>query len=276
MSEVDVNAGTLREAGESLSDFQGKLFERNNAHLLHGTGDHMSISTGGFFPGTLAQTHLSKHPPDAYTLIMELGGDLLALSSALHIVADVYETADHEQAMEFAFLNPDAKVPSGLPPDINGEVTVGGTPKGGEGGETSAPPGQVPDGGSRHQYLVRSPDKSNDGSTTWVTEIRDADGNLVSRTQHTTRPDGGYAVSYYNGDNQLLRQEHKQITSDGGTLYYTDVYDRNGNAERQDIIRFGDQPRPVAHGEALQWMVDEGIEKSDEELKRHGFDPDGS
>ena len=132
MSEVDVNSGTLREAGGMLSDFHDEVLERNNTNLLHGTGHHMAISTGGFFPGARAQEHLSKHPPDAYKLLTELSGSLLALSSALYTVADVYETADHEQAMEFAFLNPDADVPAGLPPDINPKYTVGGEPKEGE------------------------------------------------------------------------------------------------------------------------------------------------
>ncbi len=268
MSEVDVDAETLREAGESLSEFQSELLDRNNTHLLHGIGQHMNISTGGFEPGVLAQSHLSKHPGDAYKLLTDLSGDLLALSSALHIVADVYETADHEQAMEFAFLNPDAEVPAGLPPDVNADYTVGGEPKGdGDGEAPSLSDGEVPEGGSiRHTY--------HDSSSTLTTEIRDADGNLVSRKVRTMKDDGGYIISHYNSSNELVRRDYKSILSTGSTYYYSDVYDSNGNSERRDWVWFGQQNSPVPPGQALEWMTAEGLEMAEEELRRHGFDPE--
>lgn len=257
MSEVDVNSGTLREAGGMLSDFHDEVLERNNTNLLHGTGDHMAISTGGFYPGALAQQYLSKHPPDAYKLLTELSGDLLALSSALHIVADVYETADHEQAMEFAFLNPEAGTPSGLPPDVRTEYTVGGAPKEGDGTpESLSTGGEVPEGGSvQHSY--------HDGSSTVTTVIRDADGKIVSRKLHTFTENGGYRTRYYDGEYHLLREEHKDVSSEGNTSYYTDVYDRNGNSERRDEMSFGSQPHPVAPGQPLNWMVQEQLDKID-------------
>ena len=91
-------------------------------------------------PAPRLRTWWSRRRPDYTAAAQALVLSCYALSSALHILADAYHAADHEDALKFAFLEPGAARPAGLSPFIDESQTIlaqsgsGQKPSGGAGG----------------------------------------------------------------------------------------------------------------------------------------------
>jgi hypothetical protein len=185
MPNLDVSPGTLRDAGANLSD-GGEQMQHSNAQVLGGVDGHTEISTGGFPMGVRAQMALGSRAVAAFGQSQVITSDFRALSSALHILADVYETADHEEAIKFAFVDPSADVPRGLPGYVDPEETAGG----------AAPAGGAvvaSDSRSATSVIAGPPDRAT--SSDVVTAYHDRDGGVTSASHHLTHPDGSH--DYY-------------------------------------------------------------------------------
>lgn len=248
MTTVDVNADTLRTGGETLTEERNNLASEGNVHLLHGVGDDRHLSTGGFFPGVMAQDYLRERYNEVQPLFSDLLMDLLGLSSGLHVVADLYNEADHLQAVEFAFANPEAQVPGNLPWYINAEHTLGSADEWAEEArEDGVPPptqGEAGEGSGsteRQRYIPSGPH----GPGRWVTETLDADGNV-------------------------LRAEYRVVYPSGASYYYTEVPGENGMVQ-SDHVYVGPQNSPVGEGEVLDWILNDSTEEADEQLERLGL-----
>lgn len=247
MGQVDVftdeqlrtNAGQVADQSTNLQDF--------NVQLLGGTGDHTRLSTTGFPPGQAADLALAQHIGRAAQAFAAMTWNLWALSSALHIVADVYETADHEDALNFAFMDPDAATPAGLPWYLNPAdplVKLGGK------GDREAGNGAGTDGGGERMYRLDDPrlGRQPGDPRHFVTERYDTDGNVVSRRHEVSYPDGR-------------------------THYYTEVPRDGGTFEKTDRFHVGPQPAPVPLEEWMrrqQDKLDEAVDESLQELERVG------
>lgn len=232
MPTVAVTPSSLREAAEDLvvtrtEDLDGS----RNLDVLHGYEDDQYISTGGFPMGVKCQDRLTALFGQACQAYGRVYQDLFGLASALYIVADLFGSADADQAalLEFAFAASGAKVPAGLPEWIDPEQT---------GHELAREmrrqhqldmalneDGVLPAGWSEETFPLYP------GSAITVTEIRDADGKLVIRRQSSTSADGtNYVVTTgYDEDGNRIREQVTNRSMDGGESAVTKRYDEDGN-----------------------------------------------
>lgn len=276
MATIDVSPDGLREAGNTLDQARETLVTNGNVHLLHGIGDDQHISTGGFPPGAFAQEQLSQLYGQAQEAFNNIFNNFIAISSGLYLVADLFNRTDQDQALKFAFLDPDTAVPDWLPVGVDPKVTSQQMRE-----ETEAKQalngGALPDGWTRRERET-SP-------YTRVTELLDENGKVVGSI-HTTTVAGRQTVAYYNGDNQvvstrvetkdgnggylvqtydgraaeenLVRAQHKVVDSDGFTRYHTDVYDETGElAETTDQVVIAPEPQAALPGEDLSRTIEE-------------------
>lgn len=283
MPTIDVSPEGLREAGGSLNRAREELVTEGNAHLLHGVGDDQHISTAGFSPGVWAQEMLTRHYNRAQEVFGTINNNFIAISSGVHIVADLFETTDQEGALEFAFLNPDAEVPAGLPPYIDPTMTSVQLRARAE-AEAALNGGGLPDGWTRRERTT-SPYSS-------VVEIVDGNGNVVASMhqgyyggQTTTRTydrdnnligtrvesyrDGHETVSVYRGEptpENLTREQHQVRNPDGSTEYYTNVVNPDGERERTDEMTIDPEPAGALPGDQLRRELDEGEHRAGNEL----------
>jgi hypothetical protein len=251
MTNVDVDPGTLRAAGENLTDARERLVDDVGLvpDRLGGYGEHTRVSTGGFEMGEQCQMRMDGHRRLAAEVYRTIGQNLMALASSLHIVADVYDTADHEEAVKFAFAMPGVDVPAGLPPYIDPEKSFNDWTAQDRAGAEEAVQGdaEVASGGAtQHTYTRRfHPGLDTEPlPTDEVTEHYDADGNLLKSEHHLSYPDGS-------------------------DRYYTSHYDGAGDVERTDgEWEFGPQPAP-ADGpmEAGVRAMDESQEMVEDQLE---------
>lgn len=217
MATINVDPEGLRKAGETLNQARETLVDGSNAHLLHGVGKDQHISTAGFWPGVWAQRELTERYNEAQQAFMEINNNIIALSSALHIVADVFDSAEQANALEFAFMNPDAEVPAGLPGYVDPKVN---SVKLREQAEAAAERaalanGKLPDGHTRRE-TVTSP-------YTRTIEILDENGKVVS-TIYVSSFGGRTTTTTYDGKRQLINSQVEERI--GGRTVLT-TYDRN-------------------------------------------------
>lgn len=252
MTTIRVDADTLRAGGEKLTEQREALAREGNVHLLHGHGDHMHLSTGGFYPGVMAQQYLTHNYNRTPALFQAIGMDLTGLASGLHVVADLFETTDHAQAVEFAYANPEAGVPTALPwyldpkstlqQPANAEETAAGEPAASEGPDGAG----TAEGGftQRQTYLPGGPGVP----PRWATEIVNSDGEVV-------------------------RTEYRVVYPGGGYLYYTEEPSQDGPVRTIDFY-VPPQTQPVAPLAVQEWILADQQEDLDRELGEVGADPD--
>jgi hypothetical protein len=274
VATIDVDPEGLRTAGGDMNESRAQLVDGSNAHLLHGVGDDRQISTAGYWPGVWAQQSLTERYNEAQEAFHNINNNFMALSSALYIVADVFETSDLDSALEFAFLNPEAGIPAGLPAYIDPKVTSVQMRQQAE-VEAAVNGGGMPPGWTRRERVTSPYSKT--------IEIVDANGNVVgsqymstvggqtttwtydknnkvigTRVEQTT--DNGTTVRTYAGDNtpeNLTREQYQVRNPDGSTRYYTDIHNSDGTTERTDDVTVAPESPGALPGEGLTREVDE-------------------
>lgn len=242
MSTVDVTPEKLREAGkktvsaaEPLGTIQPVPTQAVDGETVNigGAGDLLSadgrnqISTARFPPGQLAQQALAGVISRFVPVPVEITNNARALSSALHIVADVYTTADHENAMEFAFVNPEAERPAGLPYYVNPKQTFESMRKKAEKDQRN--------GGSNRQPVKDS--GAPRGTRTEERRVRMWGVDGIATRQDTI---------YYNEKGERTRIERVDYELDGGARFYSLTRQKDGDWTRSEEFYVGGQP-PVAN-----------------------------
>jgi hypothetical protein len=300
MATINVSPEGLREAGGELNGVREELVTEGNAHMLHGVGDNQHISTGGFAPGVWAQEMLSRHYDRAQEVFGTVNNNIIALSSAVHIVADLFEGTDQQHALEFAFLNPNVDTPSGLPPYIRPDVNSTQMRQQAE-LEAALNGGELPEGfrtvtrplypNLMHEYGSEMPQ---------VTEIFDDNGNLVGQMIITNYSDGRKVTQTYDGEGtnigtqeytpadeytrqsvtrtysgdatpeNLVRSEHQAVNPDGSTQYYTKVYEDGQPPEYTNEMTVDPEPAGADRGEATTRDLDEMEYAGNVEMERQG------
>ena len=257
MSTVDVSPESLREAGRQTVEAAaplGSIAPSSSVHVnpLTGTAQpvangetvnvagigsgmpgegHTAISTAGFPPGAQAQQALQGAIQRFATVPTDTVANCLALSSALHVVADVYTTADHENAMKFAFLEPGAKKPEGLPFYVDPKRTIrdpgGESENGRQTGEGKAPAGTDRKGSGDGGRSA--------GPRTEQRSIRAYGVGGRSRRDETR---------HYDKDGNLVRVDVAEHDTDGAARYYSLTQNENGGWEPSKEFSVPPQPGP--------------------------------
>ncbi|QSB15320.1 hypothetical protein JQS43_02855 [Natronosporangium hydrolyticum] len=243
---LDVTPDSLRTTASAFIDAGGEVMgaaamggDGGGANII-GQGEHTSqhLSTQMFEPGAQAQQFVSDKLGQYGQAAAQMLGNCFALASALSIVADAYDTTDHAEALQFAFLQTDDR-PAGLPSHIDGENTVFDDPPVAQ----DAP----------------APDVLTDSDGGYSTETTQNDSpapGVRSHTETVTRDEEG----------NLVRVEHQVEHHDGTTSYHTDRYNKDGTAfERSDGWTMDSPqapaPPPMA---ALEADIDATREKLEE------------
>jgi YD repeat-containing protein len=263
---IQVSPDGLREAGERLYNLRVDMVSNTALPKLHGYGEDQHISTGGFRMGANCQEHLGGLVNQANQAFIRVHQDLTGLCSALYIVADLYHSTDHEEAMKFAFDLPGATVPANLPSHIDPNRTSRELREQMQAEAALAGGGPLPPGWTEkvttvniatgtltittiydqdgNKIVSRSRHVFGDGTESTTTRRYDADGNETGHMVYRTQPDGSNeSISYDENGNVTSRTVHT-VTAGGG--YRTDTYvmmtDANG---RQKEVLQQSQSRDV-------------------------------
>lgn len=233
MSTVDVSPDSLRTAGNDLVEAREDMVDSEYFTQLDGMGDHTNLSPGMFTAGAAAQMRLQAHNIRMKEVFATIQMNMIGLSSALHIVADVYETADHEDAFKFAFVDPDVGAPAGLPFYVDQDSSFLNPPEEDADTDDGENPVVIPDEASSpsfnaREYTVPGSAMYNGAPTMHYTETTSADGTRVVRV--------------------------KEIYPDGSTNYYTNTYRDDGTVDRSDEMTFGSQRQPADWGDVADWL----------------------
>jgi uncharacterized protein YukE len=272
MASINVDPEGLRDAGERMNKARETLIDQSNGNLLHGVGQDQHISTAGFWPGVWAQKQLTNRYNEAQQAFLNINNNFIAISSALYIVADVFQSTDQRDALEFAFLNPNAQRPSGLPAymlDQDGNIRTSVEFRAQAEAEVALNGGGLPPGWTRRDRTTSPYSK--------VTELVDANGNVVA-AMYTSSYLGETRVSYYRGDqlmssrvtrtsangtkevtvydgqNRRIRSMHEIQQENGSTTYYTNVYDPehpDRDPNREDEITVGPETEGAQPGDDI-------------------------
>lgn len=247
--ELDVNPETLRTTGATITETGRELEPAGASAKLFGMGEHIQLGSG-FFASEKAQNILTGDlAPGARTALSDAGGNCMALSSALNILADAYVNGDHEGALEFAFLEAGASMPAGVSGIVDpGETVFGDAGDGGDyagdGDGAQYNPSNPPPGtsGTTYGYLPQSqqPDVVYDAYGTenapWTYKDSPGpvmDNPLVDEPGQGPREDGaiwhGQTVTE-NADGSTTTQHHIEYY-DGSASYYTEVQQADGTVE---------------------------------------------
>lgn len=220
---VAVSPEALRTMGGDITEARETLEDDNNGNLLGGVGDHRQVSEGSFPPGLQAQSHLTGHVSGIDKALATIQTKMVGLCSAALILADVYDSADHEEALRFAFAEPGVEAPGGLPMGVD------------------------PDSSFLQQQQEEHGEAGDDEETD-ATELGDAgqldpgDDNIETRgATGEERAPGALqhlVTERYDDDGNLEWEQHKVTTVDG-VEYYTEDHRPDGSVERTNEIEFG-------------------------------------
>lgn len=209
---VEVTPDDLRDAGTEIAGVRegigdnASFKELTMAGMMPAAVNDTGRLSGGFFDASLAADHHVQRLNEALgTALTRVDQQLLALSSALHIVADVYHSADLENALEFAWNQPGGTAPAGLPayvdpdnvvsldPDQNSfeEADAAGQDAGAGGGSQAPAPHTYHPGWDRNRI---------------VTEYYDADGAVTHQVHRIPHPDGSVTLETWE-DGELTNEE---------------------------------------------------------------------
>lgn len=200
MGTLDVTPDDLRSVADAFTtaakDAGGATGQPGSGNsggaMINGYGKHTParLSPQLFEPGAKAQDLVVQATSDYTAAAQALVLSCYALSSALHILADAYHAADHEDALKFAFLEPGAARPAGLSPFIDESQTIlaqsgsGQKPSGGAGGRGDEAGEAAPQ--THTYYLGHGAGRRQVTRTDYF----DSDGNLLRSSYVTTYADG--------------------------------------------------------------------------------------
>lgn len=209
MSTLDVTPSDLRttaeaftQAAQDVGGATGGPGSDDAGALIDGYGDHRPylLSPQLFEPGARAQSLVQEATSRYGTAASALLTSCYGISSALHILADAYYAADHEDALAFAFLEPGAALPAGLSPQVDPTMTVGQMLRQHAGdSDQAAPTGNYPGDGAGDNlrtdtFYTGRIDAEPGSATSWRQVERtarlDEDGNVLWTTYKVTYGDG--------------------------------------------------------------------------------------
>jgi hypothetical protein len=209
MSEVKVTPSDLRDAGEEmvgvregLDDSPGFKTVQQDGVQHYAANDAGRLSGGFFRMSLLADEFVWQRNMEMLMARGDVTQSLNALSSALHILADVYESADLENAVAFAF-GASETVPAGLPAYVDPNRTWSSLAEqaereqeqrrqNGQDPGTGGPGGDGEPGGRSEPFVVRA-----DGESLSGTRFYDEKGNLIRTEYYTYHDDGTRTVTTY-------------------------------------------------------------------------------
>ncbi|MBK1783470.1 hypothetical protein [Prauserella cavernicola] len=233
MSNLDADLGSFRTFGENVASLREGLQDHLSAEgaLLQGGAQNNQFSTGFFPPGREAESVAQWSAEEAQLFLADAMQNLTVLSSAAHIIADLYGSGDDMGAVnlntiQFAFDSPGASRPAGLSPHVDGTTVedLYDQPASGGGAAPSSAPGS--DSGSApepEQYTThQTHPHAGLTHTQHVTEVRDENGDLVRRTIN-----------------------HEFHHSDGTVEMHTEKQDPDGSAETSGHRTITPQGDPV-------------------------------
>lgn len=264
MSGVQAETELLRKAGRDTVAAAEELVSIRTDPVsavdgetvnLSGAGDPLSvdgrtqISTGGFPPGNEARQALNEVIKRFSPVRGEIIQNAYALSSALHIVADLYTTTDHKNALDFAFVAPKAKTPKGLPFYINRKNTFASWRK-------KASKGRSTD-------TVETPKPRVETSRSTQQEPR------IVKRRIPMRGEGGIARRYetihYGENGEPTRIDIADYERDGAARFYSLTPDDDGGWKRSKEFYVGPQP-PVADLNQINRVRNEELKKMMDEV----------
>jgi hypothetical protein len=264
MGEVNVTPDDLRDAGESIVGVREGMAESPGLKALREKGmqhygmDDAGRLSGGFFYASLGADELVyQRNQEMFLARADIEQSLNALASALHIVADVYESSDLENAVAFGFAASNV-VPEGLA-DYRLEegnrsvwdLTLSGMRDQAErDAEARTDNGETPPGGNQ----------PGNGGATQPTERREP---------FAIRPDGYgsdpvIGTRYYDANGNLIRTEYVDYHDDGGRTVTTYV-----NGEKTDEVTYS-----PGLDDVIDRQVGDSREQMERDLRAAGFDPD--
>lgn len=262
MSTVHVTPDDLRTAAEAYVQAASDITaagggavpgaEATDSVKLNGYGDHTasSISTQMFEPGEHAKLLLQQALDAHLQAVNALQVNCRALASALHILADVFTSADHEDALRFAFMEPGATAPPGLPSYVDPDESV--WQQWDEAQQDADDPDDIDEDNPFRDLLLEqngNPNESRVGDSYWVDMPPDRGGRyLVTRER------------IYDGDGNLLSTRYTCHYPDGSTYYYR----RDAEGEIIDDFYVPTQPKaqPIgAAGEQERERAEELLEQ---------------
>lgn len=253
MSEVNVTPEDLHAAGESITGVREDMADSPglNAVQEDGSQHYMTNDTGrlsgGYFKMSLMADELMfQRNAELQLARADIVNNLMALSSAVHIAADVYTAGDLENAIEFAFVASDVP-PEGLPAYIKPDQTLG----------------QL-----REDAQQEAADGGRDGDGPGGNESGSGDDQPAER--RVPIQTGGYgngsSVGYliYDSDDKLLRTEYIEYHANGSQTVTTYV----------DGELTGTETRSPDMNDALDRTLGDQRAEMERELREAGIDPD--
>ncbi|NIH84499.1 hypothetical protein [Amycolatopsis granulosa] len=239
---LKMDPASFRGYGKNIATLRGNL--ENDTLVastsLQGGGKDISMSTGGFPPGTQMQQLCSRNAGEMAAFLPDMGQNIAAISSVALIMAEVFAGMDGSNAamlnaVQWALCMPGATKPDGLPAGLDPKQTIESLMQ--KKGEIRADPHEdqlistftytgvvievyrTGDGGTRS--VTRTPE----GRTETLT---DKDGKTVYTT--TVQPDGQTTTtSYVNG-----KRAGKTITSTTTEKHGANVSDEVTTTTRYD------------------------------------------
>lgn len=256
---IKVSPEGLREAGEQLYNLRTDMVSETALPKLHGFGDDQHISTGGFLMGALSQQSLGELVGQANQAFSRIHQDLLGLCSAVYIVADLYHSTDHEEAMKFAFDLPGATTPANLPSHIDPTRTSRELRKEMMAEAAAAGDGPLPPGWEEktqtitigtgtltittiydedgNKIVSRSRHVFGDGTESTTTRRYDADGNDLGYSTYRTQEDGSHETVSYDENNNVTSRVVHTTTAGGGYRTETYVMMTDANGQRREVLQ---------------------------------------
>lgn len=226
---LDADPATFRGYAENVNkigknlrgDMMGPVMR------LHGGGEDVALSTGGFPEGQHCDRLNSRNASEMTTFLHDLATNFRAIPSASYILADLYETADGDSgasldAVGWAFGRAGVDKPANLPGYIDGDKTIASESKGPEAGTVES---EVLISSSTHSGATVATYRTADGGTRTVittprgvTETGYAKDGTISY-EVTTDPEGGSTTHNYGPDGQLVSTtERTHATSEHGNV----------------------------------------------------------
>ena len=262
MGEVNVTPDDLREAGESIVGVRDDMAESPGLKALQENGmQHYGMNnagrlSGGFFYASLGADELVyQRNQEMFLATADINQSLNSLAAALHIVADVYESSDLKNAVDFAFVASDV-VPEGLADyrlkDDGRSVWdmsfSGMREEAAREDEASTNNGETPPGGNQTANGTQPAER---------------------REPFAYRPDGSggepvRGTRYYDANGNLTRTEYVDYHDDGGRTVTTYV-----NGEKTDEVTYS-----PGMGDAIGRLTGDSREQVERDLRAAGFDPD--
>jgi hypothetical protein len=293
---LDTDPDSLRDRAKNIAKIGKNLQDdlMGPMMLLHGGGEDVSLSTGGFAEGGICDQLNSRNASELSAFAPDLHTNLVALSSVMHVLADLYETTDAENtsaitgsatlgAVEWAFGDPRADKPANLPYYLQDAKTL----------EELAEQGKRPDTVMSDDVVIASGTftggnyvtyQSDDGRTRTVVNTRQGrtvtgytkDGTVEYEVHSGDDGDSVIRKNYHDGELVSTTTRTHTVTEDGNethertssrTVYADGRKPTDGPTEHMVTTEYDDGTHTREYYTTEEVKDDEGrttVERSDE------------